>query len=123
MKPPEIIQKVVELAKEGHSTSLIGMYLRDQYGVPNVRLATGKSIMQILSEHDIKLSIPEDLSNLLKRVTRLQAHLAAHKHDIANKRALTLLEAKVRRLAKYYKREGMLPPDWKYTSTEELGGV
>jgi len=59
-------------------------------------------------------SIPEDLETLLRKATRLYAHLEKNKKDSYNKRALQSIEAKIYKLAKYYKREGVLPPDWKY---------
>ena len=40
----EVEEKVVELAKQGLSTAQIGMVLRDSYGVPDVKLLTGKKI-------------------------------------------------------------------------------
>ncbi len=45
------IEKViVDLSKEGVSTARIGLVLRDRYGVPDVKLATGKRIGQIVKE-------------------------------------------------------------------------
>ena len=111
----EIESLVIKLATEGNSSAMIGLILRDQYGVPNVRLATGTSIMQIMKKGKISMDIPEDLSALLKRVTTLNAYLKGHPKDLHNKRGLQLIEAKIRRLEKYYKRKGLLPQDWKYT--------
>lgn len=121
LSPSEIENLIVKLAKEGMKTSLIGLKLRDQYCVPNVRLATGKSITQILQHHGIIMELPEDLSNLMKRAVSVRAHLATHKKDLSNKRGLELIESKIRRLIKYYQREGILPPNWQYTlKTAEL---
>jgi small subunit ribosomal protein S15 len=33
---------------------------------------------------------------------------------MSSKRGMQLIESKIRRLAKYYKREGKLPEDWAY---------
>ncbi|MGQ9588600.1 MAG: 30S ribosomal protein S15, partial [Thermoplasmata archaeon] len=44
--PEEIADLVAKLAGEGLSMAKIGLELRDQYAVPNVRLATGKSIKE-----------------------------------------------------------------------------
>ena len=54
------------------------------------------------------------LANLLERARRVKKHLSVHKKDTANKRALQLIEAKIHRLVKYYKRIGRLPEDWDY---------
>jgi small subunit ribosomal protein S15 len=46
----------------------------------------------------------------------MQEHLPKHRKDLHNRRSLELLEAKIRRLAKYYRREGRLPEDWTYSA-------
>jgi len=51
----------------------------------------------------------------LKRAIQTKKHLEKNKKDIHSKRGLQLIEAKIRRLAKYYKREGVLPKKWSYT--------
>lgn len=111
----EIEKLVVKYAKEGKSKSLIGIVLRDQHAVPDVKLATGKRIKQILADNKIKTEIPEDLKNLMKRAVDLNNHILIHKKDFSNKRGMQLIESKIRRLAKYYIREGILPKEWKYS--------
>jgi len=115
MEKAEIEDTVLRLHQEGLSSAEIGVRLRDAYGVPNVRLATGKSITQILREKGVKFSVPEDLANLIKRAASLQAHFKEHRKDFSNKRGLQLIESKIRRLSRYYKEEGVLPPDWDYS--------
>ncbi len=114
MSPEEVEALVVKLKKEGVPNSQIGEILRDEYGIPGVRYVTGKSLNQILREHGVQDQIPEDLLNLLTKAQRLIRHLQIHKTDRKNKHALELVEAKIHRLAKYYKRKGLLPQDWKY---------
>ncbi len=118
MSEEEIVNKVLELAKEGHSQAMIGTILRDQYGVPDVKLITGKSIGKILQENNMAPQIPEDLMFLMKRAVNIHNHLLNHPKDLGNKRGLQLVEAKIRRLVKYYKRVGKLPPDWHYSLRE-----
>lgn len=115
--PKEVEQLVVEFHQQGLQTAEIGVRLRDQHGIPSVKLVTGKSITRILEDHGVTLEMPEDLQNLLAKAVRLSSHLADNPKDVHNRRNLELLEAKVRRLAKYYKREGVLPSDWTYTRT------
>jgi len=112
----EVEKKVVELARKGVSMPMIGMILRDQYGVPSVKLATGKTVSQILKENNLLPAIPPDLAALIEKANNLKEHLKVHKKDYSNKRGLTLVESKIRRLAKYYIREGVLPPTWSYSS-------
>ncbi len=114
----EIITKVIELAKEGYTQAMIGTILRDQYGVPSVKLMTGKSIGDILSENGLQAQIPEDLMALMRKAVRINNHLKNHPKDLGNKRGLQLVESKIRRLIKYYKRVGKLPQDWKYSIRE-----
>lgn len=110
----EVEQLVLKLAKEGYSSAMIGLILRDQYGIPSVRDVTGKKITKILAEHGLAPKIPEDLFNLLKRAVNLRKHLEVHRKDKHSRRGLELIESKIRRLAKYYIRKGKLPKDWKY---------
>ena len=112
--PEEVEAIVIKLAKEGHNPSKIGATLRDQHGVALTKPVTGKTITQIMKASGLAPSIPEDLETLLKKATRLYAHLEKNKKDSYNKRALQMIEAKIYKLAKYYKREGVLPADWKY---------
>ena len=110
----EVEALVVKLAKEGHSPSKIGTILRDQYGIPLVKPIMGKTVTQILKDGGLAPSLPEDLENLLKKASRLYVHLEKNKKDQPNKRALQLIESRIYKLSRYYRREGILPPDWKY---------
>ncbi|MEM4700317.1 MAG: 30S ribosomal protein S15 [Candidatus Nezhaarchaeales archaeon] len=105
---------IVELAKKGYGPSMIGMILRDQYGVPLTKLVIDKKVTQVLKERGLAPSIPEDLANLLKRAARVRRHLEEHPKDKFSKRGLQLIESKIHRLVKYYKREGILPSDFEY---------
>lgn len=114
MDPKAIEEKIVELAGRGKSSSEIGIIVRDQFAIPDVRIATGKKLMDILKENELEPSIPEDLKNLLNKAKNLKEHLSNNPKDIHNKRNLQLVESKIRRLAKYYKREKKIPEKWKY---------
>ena len=111
----EIEDLIVKLAKDGLVSAKIGLVLRDQYGVPSVKLATGKTITQIMDEKGVKPSLPEDLSNLMRRAISLNVHLKENKGDVSNKRGLNMIEAKIRRLESYYKKNGVLSANWKYS--------
>jgi len=114
----EIEERVVELAEQGHDPSQIGMKLRDEgvkgTPVPDVKLATGKKVSEILEENDAESDLPEDLRNLLERSVRLYEHVEENPQDHQNKRALQNTESKVRRLANYY-RGDEIDEDFKYT--------
>ena len=116
MEKADIEETVLRLHQEGLSSAGIGVRLRDAYGVPNGRLATGKRVAQILASQNIKPAIPEGLASLIKRAASLQVHLQEHAKDLSNKRGLQLIESRIRRLSKYYKEEGVLPADWDYSA-------
>ncbi|MCK4425086.1 30S ribosomal protein S15 [Candidatus Bathyarchaeota archaeon] len=113
-QPEEVEALVIKLAKEGHPASRIGTILRDSYAIPLVKPITGKKIMQILKEAGLAPAIPEDLGDLMKKAASLTVHLERNRKDIHNKRALQVTEARIYKLSRYYKREGVLPPNWKY---------
>ncbi|MCD6125994.1 MAG: 30S ribosomal protein S15 [Thaumarchaeota archaeon] len=112
LTPEEVEALVVKYAKEGYPPSMIGIILRDQHGVPLVKQITGKRITQILKENNLLPEIPEDLANLLERARRMHVHLSKNRSDRYNRHRLQLVESKIHRLVKYYKRRGILPPDW-----------
>jgi small subunit ribosomal protein S15 len=107
--PEEVESLVIKLAREGNGPSRIGVILRDQYGIPLIKPITGKSILEIMRQGELAPSIPEDLEVLLKKASRLVVHLEKSKKDKYNVRSLQNVEAKIHKLAKYYKREGILP--------------
>lgn len=112
--PQDIEKLVVKLRNQGLSSSQIGIVLRDKYGVPDVEVATGKKLVQILEENKMGPEIPEDLQNLIKKALRLKEHLSGSPKDLHNKRSLHNTESKIRRLVSYYRREGVLPSSWEY---------
>jgi len=115
--PEEIKDLAAKLAGEGKNMAMVGLILRDQYAIPNIRLATGKSLKEVLEEKGIKPELPDDLSNLMKRAVEINKHVTANPKDLHNKRGLHLVESKIRRLTKYYKREGLIPETWFYSMT------
>jgi small subunit ribosomal protein S15 len=110
----EIEELILKLTKEGNSTSKIGIILRDQYGIPDVKLITGQKITKILEKHDQGLEYPEDLMNLIRRAVNIRDHLEENPKDLHTRRGLRIIESKIRRLVKYYTREGVLPEGWRY---------
>ncbi|MFB6082058.1 MAG: 30S ribosomal protein S15 [Halanaeroarchaeum sp.] len=125
-EPPEwsdvdadaVEERVVELAEEGYDPSQIGLKLRDEgvqgTPVPNVKLATGKKVTEILEDNDAAPELPEDLHNLLEKAVNLREHVDENGQDFANKRALQNTESKIRRLVTYY-RGDELDEDFEYT--------
>lgn len=109
----EIKELILKLAEQGHQSAEIGAILRDKYGIPTTRIKDIK-ISQVLKENNKYPKVPEDLYNLLQKAVHLDSHLKKNKRDYISKRSMELTESKIRRLAKYYKKKGRLPEDWKY---------
>jgi small subunit ribosomal protein S15 len=110
--------RICELAEDGYDPSQIGLKLRDEgvngTPVPDVKLATGQKVTEILEEHGAAAVLPEDLRNLMEEAVRLRDHMDEHPQDHQNKRALQNTESKVRRLVDYY-RGDELPEHFSYT--------
>ena len=112
-EPVEIEKLIVKMAKEGKTNSEIGLTLRDQYGVPDVR-SLGMRVSKV-AEKEVKKEVPDDIYNLIKKAVQLHKHLNTNHHDAKAIHGVELLESKIRRLGKYYARTGKLPKDWKYS--------
>lgn len=115
-KPKEVEMLVAKLGKEGKTASQIGLFLRDNYGIPSVKKVTTKTITQVLQEKKLTKEIPDDLMALIKRTVMIKKHVEINRKDESAKRGLTLTESKIKRLVKYYKQTKKLPMDWKYDS-------
>ena len=110
----EVVNEVVKLARRGHSKSMIGTILRDSYGIPLVKVVTGKTISQILVENEIEAPLPEDLSNLVKKALNLRKHLETNHKDLESRKGLQRTESKIYRLIKYYKKNKVLTQAFSY---------
>lgn len=112
-KPKELEDIILKHAKQGMQSAKIGLILRDQYGIPSVRMSKMK-VADVMRKHKINSELPEDMFNLVKRAAALEVHLSKNKRDYTSKRGLEITESKIRRLVKYYKKKKMLPADWKW---------
>jgi len=110
----EIELLIVKLAKERKSSAQIGTYLRDAYGIPDVKKIIGKSITKVLEEKGVTKDMPDDLMALIKKAVLIRKHMEENHKDQTGKRGLQLTESKIKRLAKYYKATGRIDSKWKY---------
>merc|ERR1719181_2606563 len=117
MKPEEVQAHICKLAKKGLTPSQIGVTLRDSFGVPQVKNVTGSKILRILKIHGLAPEIPEDLYHLIKKAVSIRKHLDKNRKDKDSKFRLILVESRIHRLARYYKRVKSLPATFKYTSS------
>jgi len=111
----EIEEKIIYLYNDGKTQSEIGLILKKENGVQSVKKEIGKTILQYLNSKDLTPSIPEDLKYLLKKAVYLIKHNKVNKKDMTSKRGYKLTVSKIRRLARYYKKKGILSSDWNYS--------
>lgn len=85
MNQTEMEKKILALAKEGKSPSVIGIILRDQHGIPKVK-KTGKKLTTIL--HEAKVNYQTEKQNVASTIANLEQHIGKHKHDYTAKKAI-----------------------------------
>jgi len=105
------------MAKKGLTPSQIGVRLRDSEGIAQVKSVTGSKILRILKKHGLAPEIPEDLYHLIKKAVQMRKHLERNRKDKDSKFRLIMVESKIHRLARYYKRTKQLAVSWKYESS------
>lgn len=114
----DLTKKIIELHNDGLTTSKIGLILRSEYKILNVKKYCGKTITLILDENKLTQEIPEDLSALLKRAVKLIKHMKSNTKDMTSKYGYQKTVSKIRRLSKYYKRTRKLPKGWIYSEEQ-----
>ena len=116
MKTEDVSDHICKLAKKGLTPSQIGVTLRDSFGIPQVHTVTGNKILRILKTNSLAPELPEDLYYLIKKAVAIRKHLDRNRKDKDSKFRLILVESRIHRLARYYKRVKSLPATWKYVS-------
>ncbi|KAJ2851712.1 ribosomal 40S subunit protein S13 [Coemansia brasiliensis] len=114
--PEDVCEQICKLARKGVPPSQIGALLRDAHGIPLVSSITGTKIVRILRANGLAPEIPEDLYFLIKKAVSMRKHMERYRKDNDAKYRLSLTEARITRLARYYKTSGQLPPSWSYDS-------
>ena len=112
----DLTEQIVKMAKRGQSPSQIGVVLRDQYGIPQVKGVTGSKILRILKVQGVAPQLPEDLYHLIKKAVNIRKHIEKFRADRDGKFRLILVESRIHRLARYYRRAKALPPTFRYNS-------
>lgn len=108
------VEKLVEkYAKEGMHPAKIGLVLKKEHSVPDIKAITGKTVSTIMKETNHELEFPADLMDLIKTSVGMRKHLETNNSDVHNKSNLRKIESKIRRLVKYYNKTGRLN-NWRY---------
>lgn len=97
----EVKQIIIKLANKGMTAEKIGLALRDQYGIPKVKLYNLK-IKKVLDEKG--LFEEPTTKNLQKKVAKLATHIKANNHDQVGRRSETITKAKLKKRLDYQKR-------------------
>lgn len=115
----EVVDIICSLARKGIKPSHIGKIMRDEYAIGHVKSMTGMHILTILQKNGLDAEIPEDLASLIEKCLSIKNHLNIFKNDKNAKYRLNLIESRMYRLARYYKRKSVIKADWSpYTITK-----
>ena len=96
----EVEAIIIKLHKKGLTSEKIGLTLRDQYGIPSVKLYNIK-IKEVLGK-DFKE--PTNI-NLEKKLQLIIDHFKKNKQDKKSERALIITKAKLKKRLDYNKRK------------------
>ncbi|XP_062114824.1 small ribosomal subunit protein uS15-like [Humulus lupulus] len=108
----EVDENICKFAKKGLTPSQIGVTLRDSHGIAQVKSVTGSKILHVLKAHSLAPEIPEDLYHLTKKAVSIKKHLQRNRKDTDSKFRLILVESRIHKLERYYKKTKKLPPLW-----------
>jgi small subunit ribosomal protein S13e len=118
--PKSITELIVTMAKKGLSPSQIGVAIRDKEAIPSIKLLTGQKIVRLLKKNGKYFfdsgcapEIPEDIYCLIKKAVNIRRHLEKCRKDKDAKYRLILIESRIHRIARYYRRTQRLPNKWK----------
>ncbi|KAI7106680.1 40S ribosomal protein, partial [Hortaea werneckii] len=96
--PDQVVDQICKLARKGATPSQIGVVLRDSHGVAQVKIVTGNKILRILKGNGMAVAV--------------RKHLERNRKDKDSKFRMILIESRIHRLSRYYKKVGALPPTW-----------
>jgi len=113
----DVEEQCCKLAKKGLTPSQIGIILRDSHGIAQVKSVLGHKLFRLLKKNGLAPELPEDLYFLIKKAVTVRKHLERNRRDTDSKYRLILIESRIHRLARYYKKSKMLAPNWRYESS------
>jgi small subunit ribosomal protein S15 len=97
----EVKAIILKLSEKGLTAEKIGLVLRDQYGIPKVKIYNLK-ISKVLKEKD-KYTDP-DTKNLNKKLEKVIAHYKKNKQDKRAERSLIITKSKSKKREDYQKK-------------------
>lgn len=96
----EVEAIILKLAGKGLTAEKIGLTLRDQYGIPSVKLYNIK-IKQVLADKFVE---PTN-TNLENKLNKIIEHFKKNKQDKKTGRALMITKAKLKKRNEYQERK------------------
>lgn len=69
--------------------------------------------LSVLDDLGLAPSLPKDMYFLIKKAVAIRKHLERNRKDRDAKFRLIMVESRIHRLTRYYKRTEQLPPSWK----------
>lgn len=90
----EVKSIIAKLANKGFTSEKIGLFLRDQYGIPKVKLF-GLKIKEVMNEKG-KFEEPTIL-NLKNKLNKIVKHYEKNKHDKRAERSLIITRSKLKK--------------------------
>ncbi len=96
-KPADLEKKVIELAKQGLSAEKIGLKLRDELGIPSLKVFKLK-VKKILETENL-WEDPET-KNLGNKIENLKKHSEKNIHDYKAKRSAVKALSRLNKLKK-----------------------
>src|SRR3989344_6877820 len=91
----EVKAIILKLANKGMTAEKIGLVLRDQYGIPKVKIYELK-IKKILEEKN-KYEEPA-IKNLNEKAVKIEKHYNKHKKDKKAERSMIITKAKLKKI-------------------------
>ena len=96
----EVEAIILKLSDKGLTTEKIGLTLRDQYGIPKVKIYDLK-ISKVLKE---KFTEPTKI-NLQKKLEKIKEHYKKNKQDKKSERSLMITKAKLKKIKDYLEKK------------------
>merc|ERR1712066_867383 len=82
-------------------------YHRDTHGVGKSHYLTGSKILRVLKSLGVAPDLPEDLYFMIKKAVGMRKHLERNRKDRDGKFRLILIESRIHRLSRYYRKKGV----------------
>jgi small subunit ribosomal protein S13e len=77
---------------------------------------TGNKVLRMLKAQGLAPELPEDLYHMIKKAVAMRKHLEANRKDKDAKFHLILVESRIHRLSRYYRKTKKVAPNFKYES-------